>query len=140
LIRKNLQFYPEDFGEKLYQGNQARKWLHDMDPDLLTPMHRVNGVDYYIYEAARLKDGTMCMPFRWFQKNGRMWCRAWRMVANVGNETSGWIIEQGDELTFSDDALAMCGKDLFSGAYLGRHVPPTSSILGMFFFINIDNM
>jgi hypothetical protein len=137
LVRGRLQLYPEDSGKKLHQGNQARKWLHTMDPDLLSPMHRIGTADYYIYEAARLKDGTMCMPIRWYQKSGRMWCRAWRMVVSAYNGTSGWIIEQGDELTFSDDTLSMCGKDLFNGAYLGRNVPPTSLILGMFLFIII---
>lgn len=130
LVRGVLEFYPEDAGQKLKEARQACRWLHEMDPHLLTPMHRMGRTDYYIFEIARLKDGSLCMPFRWFQKNNIMWFRAWKVTVYDNAGRRGWVIEKGDELSFSDETLSMSNEQLRNGVYLGHGYPPITDIVG----------
>jgi hypothetical protein len=79
-VREHLELYPEDAGPRLESACQGSRWLHDMDPGLLTPMHRISGTDFYIYEPAMLVDGRFCIPTRWFRRKGYMYARAWELT------------------------------------------------------------
>lgn len=126
-MRNVLEVYPEDAGQTLTSATQASRWLNEIDPQQLTPMHRIGHSDYFILEPTRLHDGTMCVPARWYKKDKMMMCRAWRMVIS----NNGWIIKKWDQLTFPDTHLLLSGNVLYNGAYLGPGIPSTNQILGM---------
>ncbi|KAG2369048.1 hypothetical protein BDR07DRAFT_1447877 [Suillus spraguei] len=80
LVRSVLEVYPEDSGPKLEEIRQARCWLEEHDARLLTPMY---------HEPTLLKNGMLCMPFRFFKNNGQVWFpmgrtndEPWRLKAN----------------------------------------------------------
>ena len=59
-VRPHLQFLPEDAGQKLDQAWQARRWLHEMQHEVLTPMVRLASnspqeQDLYVFEPTLLK-------------------------------------------------------------------------------------
>ncbi|KAI0701551.1 hypothetical protein C8T65DRAFT_531931, partial [Cerioporus squamosus] len=65
-IRPHLHFYPEDSGSMLKECWQASRWLHQLSPEIATPMVRVSSQHYFVYEPAKLVDGRTVVPFRWF--------------------------------------------------------------------------
>ncbi|EIW86698.1 hypothetical protein CONPUDRAFT_69138 [Coniophora puteana RWD-64-598 SS2] len=69
-IRPHLHFYPEDAGKRLEQAWQASRWRRELDPTLATPMIRQRGQDFYILEPAKLSDGRVVVPERWFTRRG----------------------------------------------------------------------
>lgn len=67
-IRPHICHYPEDSGQYIEHAWQADAWKN-LDPDLASPMVRLGGQDFYIHELAKLDDGTLIMPFRWFTRS-----------------------------------------------------------------------
>ncbi|EGN97508.1 hypothetical protein SERLA73DRAFT_161519 [Serpula lacrymans var. lacrymans S7.3] len=128
LIREHLEFYPEDAGTRLYESRQASAWLHHANPHRLTPMHRKGLTDYYTFEPTLLKDGTVCMPHRWYKKSSIMWFSAWCMVSEARANQTGWISNQGDQIDLSEVELSIYGKDLISSLYLGSAYPSFNNI------------
>lgn len=82
-VRPYLHFFPEDGGDFMSEARHGRKWLRDVDPDLLTPMVRVDGVDYYVFEPALLKNHHAFMPERIITKRGND-------GSSVGPFLQGW--------------------------------------------------
>ncbi|KAH9935419.1 uncharacterized protein B0H18DRAFT_1114168 [Fomitopsis serialis] len=70
LIRKHLRFYPEDAGTHASQAWHGRQWLRELSPRIASPMIRIGAQDFYTYEPAKLADGRVIMPIRWFTKGG----------------------------------------------------------------------
>ncbi|KAI0309831.1 hypothetical protein OF83DRAFT_1179167 [Amylostereum chailletii] len=94
-IALHLQFYPEDAGSTLSETWQSQRWRHEADPSLLTPMVRIGHRDFYIHEPAKLTNGKMCMPMRWFQRisattrKKELWADVCRLEAVVGDSGPG---------------------------------------------------
>ncbi|KAF9554000.1 hypothetical protein CPC08DRAFT_697168 [Agrocybe pediades] len=65
-VRTHLHFYPQDAGEHLSEARHGARWLSELKPEETTPMIRLSGTDYYIFEPTMLRSGAVCMPFRWF--------------------------------------------------------------------------
>jgi hypothetical protein len=59
----------------------ARKWRHDVDRHILSPMYDAgNGVHYFINEPASLLSKKIVIPVRWLQdETGGMWADAWEV-------------------------------------------------------------
>lgn len=70
LVRPKLHFYPEETLGGLRECWQGSKWLKEMSPNLLTPMIRVGGEDYYLQEPTMLTGPRYCVPIRWYRKEG----------------------------------------------------------------------
>ena len=137
-VRPEIHFYPEDTGKQLGEGRQAERWLKELRPEETTPMIRVREHDYYIYEPALLKDGSTCIPERWFTRNGTFFARAWKMETRIIEGVLGWVVRKDVELEVSEHQLA---KDFIS---LGKEfecyeVPHPSLIHGKSCF-SIQNM
>ncbi|KAJ3714464.1 hypothetical protein C8R42DRAFT_726467 [Lentinula raphanica] len=72
-VRPHLSFYPEDCGSKnVSEARQFDRWLNEIPDDQLGPMARIHATDYYIFEPAMLRDGSIYMPHRWFKRMGRL--------------------------------------------------------------------
>ncbi|KAF7316638.1 hypothetical protein HMN09_00396400 [Mycena chlorophos] len=90
-VRKHLQFLPEDNGSKLAEAWQAKRWLDELDSDLATPMHRIGSQDFYVHEPAILQSGDTCIPTRWFERDGQVFARVWRMQQVADH--NGWVVD-----------------------------------------------
>ncbi|THU99664.1 hypothetical protein K435DRAFT_818510 [Dendrothele bispora CBS 962.96] len=91
-VREHLKFYPEDSGKKLSEARQAQRWLEEIPDELLTPMARIRGHDFYIHEPAMLTDGTCCIPVWWFECNNVLFAKCWLMEAVVMDHVRGWNV------------------------------------------------
>ena len=93
-VQPHLEFFPEDANGYMSDAIHGTKWLEQMDPDLLTPMIRHNGQDYFILEPTVISDGSICMPFRWYKKSDQLYAKAWKMNAVRDNAGCGWVVLQ----------------------------------------------
>ncbi|KAG0138921.1 hypothetical protein CROQUDRAFT_55495, partial [Cronartium quercuum f. sp. fusiforme G11] len=46
--------------------SQSKKWCEMLPPDLWVPMVVVEGLHYYNYEPAQLKDGSVVVPVHFY--------------------------------------------------------------------------
>ena len=109
-VRPFLHFYPEDTGGRvLAEACQAKRWLEEVAPELLTPMLRLGNHDFYIHEPAMLDDGSVCMPVRCFNRvtpsGEREWyAKCWRMEVVLAGPQSGQS-ENGDGWRVIEDVF-----------------------------------
>ncbi|KAJ7124727.1 hypothetical protein C8R43DRAFT_898835 [Mycena crocata] len=96
-VRPHLSFYPEDSGSRLSEARQGDRWLKEIPDEQTTPMLRILGHDYYIYEPAMLDDSECCIPTRWFIRGGKYFAKCWKMLAVTSEMGSGWRILQTDD-------------------------------------------
>ncbi|KAJ6631547.1 hypothetical protein B0H10DRAFT_1772594, partial [Mycena sp. CBHHK59/15] len=130
-VRKNLHFIPEDTKPSLSQAWQASRWLQELDSDLTTPMIREHNQDFYINEPTVLSNGAVCMPTRWFKRDGKIFARAWKM--RWASETlvgHGWIVE-GDQEFDIDSAQLLVSFPLLVTSHISRRVPDPRIIRGI---------
>lgn len=106
LVRSQLHFYPEDSGQFLGEAWQGSRWLHEMDPSLLTPMIRHEKTDYYVFEPVILTLNRLCIPFRWFKRNDRMYGLAWSLTPSTSPDGSPcWLVDKRQTFEFHESAL-----------------------------------
>ncbi|KAF7971706.1 hypothetical protein HWV62_20057 [Athelia sp. TMB] len=102
-VRPHLRFYPEDTGKSRSEARQSDCWLHDAANDEITPMARIGTPgahqDYYIHEPALLRDGTVCMPVRWFAVGELLFAKCWRMEAMSTDYGEGWRVIECEGFT-----------------------------------------
>ncbi|KIY43060.1 hypothetical protein FISHEDRAFT_54211 [Fistulina hepatica ATCC 64428] len=92
-VRPHLHFLPEDAGKKLGQAYQAKRWLHELDANLATPMIRSGVQDYYVNEPALLLDRRGCavvLPRRWFLRDNRVYGSV--ALMQPAQDGSGWSV------------------------------------------------
>lgn len=128
-VRPNLYLYPEDTGKQLSEGRQAERWLKELRPEETTPMVRIHEDDYYIYEPALLKDLSMCIPERWFTRDGTLFARAWKMETRVIDGIEGWVVRKDIELQVSEHQLAKSFSSL-DKEFARYQIPHPSCIHG----------
>jgi len=80
-VRPHLRFYPEDAGKRVDEYWQASHWREEVDPDRLTPMAIIHEQRFFVYEPSLLLNGVVCMPTRWFVRNGKLVAKAWTLHA-----------------------------------------------------------
>ncbi|TFK46353.1 hypothetical protein OE88DRAFT_1739458 [Heliocybe sulcata] len=89
-VRPHLRFLPQDSGARLLEAWQGKRWLEEMDPELLTPMVRSNDQDFFIYEPTFLKNGQVCMPVCWFTRDTDIVGRVYPMSMT----DRGWVVHE----------------------------------------------
>lgn len=59
----------------------ARKWRHDLDRHILSPMYDAgHGIHYFIDEPAMLLNMKVVIPVRWLEdEKGGIWAEAWEV-------------------------------------------------------------
>ncbi|KAF4615110.1 hypothetical protein D9613_003453 [Agrocybe pediades] len=137
-VRSVLHFYPEDAGERLAEARQGSRWLHDLPLDEATPMIRLHD-DFYIFEPTMLRDGSVCVPIRWFTRqdptSGKdiFYCRAWMLeprFANFPDAQSGWVVRQDRVVEVSQSNLLKSFPALVRD-FSRFQIPDPRSILGV---------
>lgn len=60
----------------------ARKWRHDVDRHVLSPMYDAgNQIHYFINKPAMLSSKKIVVPVRWLQdEDGEIWADAWEVT------------------------------------------------------------
>lgn len=96
-------------------------------------MVRVREDDYYIYEPALLKDSSMCIPERWFVRDGTLFARAWKMEIRLIDGIEGWVVRKDIELEVSEHELAKCFTSL-EKEFARYQIPHPSLIHGKSLF------
>ncbi|KAG8919405.1 hypothetical protein FRC02_001686 [Tulasnella sp. 418] len=133
LVCENIHWYPEDSGKVLAEAWQGSRWLYTMDPDLLTPMVRLGSKehprDFFIWEPVLLKDGSACIPVRWFVRNQKMCFRAYKLVQHVTPEQKhGWIVLDHEQMDLPIDELLL-NLEEFRAAHEYRQLPFPDAII-----------
>ncbi|KAJ7502333.1 hypothetical protein B0H11DRAFT_1712900, partial [Mycena galericulata] len=100
-VRPHLSFNPEDSGPELNEARQGQRWLKEIPDEQTTPMLRIFGHDYYIYEPAMLDDQECCIPTRWFVHGGKYFAKCWKMLVVSSDKGSAWRV-----LKFEDYEVA----------------------------------
>ncbi|KAE9398997.1 hypothetical protein BT96DRAFT_957440 [Gymnopus androsaceus JB14] len=113
-VQSHLNFLPEDTDKNLAEAYQAKRWLNELDPDLLTPVHFAAGQDFFTLEPALLADGkTVCMPSRWFKRHGKVLTKAWPMkVVNLEDGGLSWAVQTYREIEVAESELLLCFNQL----------------------------
>ncbi|KAF6744824.1 hypothetical protein DFP72DRAFT_1176592 [Ephemerocybe angulata] len=81
-VRPHIRRYPvlvkDGVVSEVWHG---QKWQRDLDRHALSPMFDAGKRHYYIDEPARLADGELVIPVRWFEDEDReVWFEAWNIV------------------------------------------------------------
>ncbi|KAH7885558.1 hypothetical protein F5I97DRAFT_1928927 [Phlebopus sp. FC_14] len=62
----HLRHYLEDTGKHLSKPWQASHWLCEIGASLVTPMICIQHQDYYVFEPAKLIDGSVVISEHWY--------------------------------------------------------------------------
>ncbi|KAJ7606697.1 hypothetical protein FB45DRAFT_765011, partial [Roridomyces roridus] len=88
----HLEFYPEDTAKLLQEARQGKRWLEEIPFSQTTPMARIDLQDYYIHEPAMLKDGTYCVPIRWFIRDKVLVAKCWDLCVVTADTGESWRV------------------------------------------------
>ena len=128
-VRPYLEFFPVDAEGYMSDAIHGNRWLNEMDPDLLSPLIRHSGQDFFVLEPAATNQQCIYMPFRWFKRSGQVLARAWAMVPIRSSEAFGWHVRKDTVLEFPVSDLAMSFPYLVHTAR-SRGIPDPRNILG----------
>ncbi|RDX41693.1 hypothetical protein OH76DRAFT_1364093 [Lentinus brumalis] len=89
--RRKIHKYPEFTGDRVSEVWQAGKWLVDAPDEVLTPMVRQNGEDFYVNELTRCAAGKWFIPKRFFELGGKMWAKGHEVIETSVSHNSGCV-------------------------------------------------
>lgn len=144
-VRPHLRFYPEDSKSKLSEARQARRWLHEVDDEDLTPMARLGSRDYhrdfYVHEPAMLRNGEYCIPVRWFSVGEILFAKCWKMQTIATDYGGGWRVIKCDDYTVPISEFLKSFPDLCEDVESARSpLPHPSIIVGELFMLRISHI
>lgn len=97
----------------------------------MTPMVRVDGHDYFIYEPAMLRDGRCCIPVRWFTRGGQLFAKSWELHVVATENAYGWRVIQSNNFEIAASDLLKNFIDLKNDAgTLYTDLPSPANIIG----------
>ncbi|KAG1806360.1 uncharacterized protein HD556DRAFT_1428515 [Suillus plorans] len=129
-VRPLLHFYPEDTGVELNEARQAKCWLEELDPELLTPVVRLHNQDFFVFEPALLLSGQACIPFQWFICGGKMCTKAWSLQPVTRELDCGWVVEDFHSFEVSEDDLLVSFRN-WDSSEATSGLPRAYSIYGV---------
>ncbi|KAI0725492.1 hypothetical protein C8Q72DRAFT_932650, partial [Fomitopsis betulina] len=108
----------------------------ELSPQIATPMVRIGMQDYYTYAPAKLADGRIVMPIRWFTKvgiDGRQTFHGegWSMcpvVMEAGQR--GYIVHEFDSIWFTAADLSLSFPTMVA-MYAASNLPDPQTPLGL---------
>ncbi|KAI6025630.1 hypothetical protein F5J12DRAFT_903819 [Pisolithus orientalis] len=116
-ICPHICHYPEDAGGQLDQLWQAMRWLYEIDPTVATPMICKGHQEFYVFELAKLMDGTMVVPKHWYTKPSALltsppfeleyWAHTWQAHPIMSSHTHGYVIHTYDTIKVPVSSLLL---------------------------------
>ncbi|EGO25953.1 hypothetical protein SERLADRAFT_408145 [Serpula lacrymans var. lacrymans S7.9] len=128
-VREHLRFYPEDAGKQVIEYWQASDWHRETEPLKLIPMANIGSQHFFIHKPCFLADGHACVPFGWFTCEHKLFARAWLLQPVVGEVSSGWVVEEYNEIDVSED-MFLVSFGLWTSSYSTQSLPNPTNILG----------
>ncbi|KAG6835923.1 hypothetical protein H0H93_013288 [Arthromyces matolae] len=130
-VRPHLRFYAEDNGKSVNEYFEARHWREMVPADedrqiKLTPMVDIHGQHFFLYEPCVIRNGSVCVPYEWFRRQGKIQAMAWSM--SVDTETSGWIVDETSTFEISEDEFLLSFKTWGSSTITKNYPSPTKII------------
>ena len=125
----HIQVYPEDADDILKNANQGRRWLYELDADLLTPVFWCGDQDFYSFEPAILDDGTVVVPYHWFKYHGEMYAMAWLALRGSIDSVHGWFVHQYKTVRIAGSRFSV-SFPYFCDSFEYRSLPNPRNILG----------
>lgn len=101
-------------------------------------MIRIGHQDYYIFEPAKLADGSVVIPFRWFtRKSGsgslatqKYWAEVWRLEPIITEEgCRGYVVNKFDTAEVPADSFLQSMPHLVQ-TYASDNLPDPRYIIG----------
>ncbi|OBZ79989.1 hypothetical protein A0H81_00442 [Grifola frondosa] len=97
--RPLLHAFPEFTDDGISEVWQAAKWLVDAPDEVLTPMVRLNGKDYYINELTLCRGDRWFIPCRFFDMRGERWA----LGQQVHHSQTGLVVSQERDIVRCSD-------------------------------------
>lgn len=140
-ISPHLHYYPEDAGDKLSETWQGKRWLRELDSTLASQMIRIAHQDYYVHEPAKLVDGTVVMPVRWFtravgsgmgsQTRQVYWAEVWHLQPVASDEGYvGYVVHEYDTVEIPAHSLLLSMPQMVE-TFASESLPDPHTIIGM---------
>ena len=94
-VRSKLSFYPQYAAGQVASAKNAFRWLHELDPNLTTPMIQVSNEDFYLFEPCRLRSGQYCIPYHWIEclDEGELKLFGWVWHMYPTTAMDGWVVD-----------------------------------------------
>ncbi|KAI0355311.1 hypothetical protein OH77DRAFT_1424796, partial [Trametes cingulata] len=132
-VRPHLHFYPEETdGEHLSEARQGARWVHELPDQVLTPMLRFDGEDFYIHEPVLLRNEEVCMPVRWFNRieaGTRVWyAKCWQMEIINTDVGAAWRVLERDRYEVRAEEMLKAFPSFQRDRSLYPHLPSFSKI------------
>ena len=124
-----LEVLPECANGYVAHAYQAARWLHELDPDLTTPLIRQNRPDYFIFEPAIYKSDTCCIPCRWFKREGAIYANVWPVSVSIIEGVSGLIVHDSESYEIRASHLS-ASFPYFTESFVQRSMPDPRIIHG----------
>jgi hypothetical protein len=86
--------------------------------------------DYYIHEPAMLRNGTCCIPVRWFTVGTVLFAKCWKMHPVLTDTGQGWRVTQHEDFTVSQTEFLKTFLELIEDANI-YGLPHPSKLLGI---------
>ena len=128
-VRPYLEVLPEDATGYVANAYQAARWLHELDPELSTPMIRQNGQDYFIFEPAIYKSNICCIPYRWFKREGAICAKVWPVSVSSIEGIQGLIVRDKESYEIQASHLN-ASFPYYTQSFVQRNMPDPRIIHG----------
>jgi hypothetical protein len=131
-VRNHLRFYAEDAGKRVDEYYQAAHWRETGDSIRQTPMALIGAQQFFLFEPCILRNNTVCMPFEWFKREGKIVAKAWNLHSvdrDVLAGESGWVVNEYESFEVEEQHFVVSfGSWDASGSTHG--LPRATSIIG----------
>ncbi|KAI6003459.1 hypothetical protein F5J12DRAFT_906149 [Pisolithus orientalis] len=130
-ICPHIHHYPEDAGG----------WLYEIDPTVATPMIHKGHQDFYVFELAKLMDGTMVIPKHWYTKPSALltsppfeleyWACTWQAHPIMNGHMCGYVIHTYDTIKVPVSSLLLSFPHLLQMHQINGQ-PDMCNIIGVY--------
>ncbi|KAJ3989861.1 hypothetical protein F5890DRAFT_1561385 [Lentinula detonsa] len=134
IVRPKLSFYPEATNGRIDSAKNAFRWLHELDPNLTTPMIRVGNEDFYLFEPCRLRSRVYCIPYRWIERvdaEGKAQLYGWVWNIRQSSAMSGWEVFTAERVEVHESEFLTSFPKLRQ-SFEERLIPDPGSICGVY--------
>lgn len=90
--RKHIRAFPEFPSGPVQEAWHGTKWLEDAPDDVLTPMLRMDGKDYYIKELVHCRNNSWFIPMRFVKRKEAMWAVGHRVERKTVCQTVHFLL------------------------------------------------
>ena len=137
-VRPHLKFLPDECQGRMKDARHGARWRKELSPDLATPMIISGNQHFYVYEPAKLHDGQMVIPYRWFTRTspstGRstVFADAWKIHAVTCSDLQrGYVVHEFEKLVVSSTQLSLA-LPMLEKTFEADGLPDPHNIIGMY--------